>query len=75
MLGLYVGWLAGCMGFVWVHVESFLHSVASPFHSFVSSLWLSTSWISMRVCWFFHSVVSPFHYCVTSQHRLGTQLA
>ena len=23
------------MGFVWVHVESFLHSVASPFHSFV----------------------------------------
>ena len=26
-----------CMGFVWVHVESFLHSVASSFHSFVSS--------------------------------------
>ena len=25
------------MGFVWVHVESFLHSVASSFHSFVSS--------------------------------------
>ena len=25
------------MGFVWVHVESFLHSVASPFHSFVTT--------------------------------------
>ena len=24
------------MGFVWVHVESFLHSVASPFHSSVT---------------------------------------
>ena len=26
------------MGFVWVHVESFLHSVASPFHSFVTTV-------------------------------------
>ena len=25
------------MGFVWVHVESFLHCVASPFHSFVTT--------------------------------------
>ena len=25
------------LGFVWVHVESFLHIVASPFHSFVTS--------------------------------------
>ena len=33
------GWLHGlCVGFVWVHVESFLHSVASPFHSFVTIL-------------------------------------
>ena len=26
------------MGFVWVHVGSFLHRVASPFHSFVTTL-------------------------------------
>ena len=26
------------MGFVWVHAESFLHSVASPFHSFLTTL-------------------------------------
>ena len=26
------------MGFVWGHVESFLHSVASPFHSFVTTI-------------------------------------
>ena len=25
------------MGFVWVHADSFRHSVASPFHSFVTS--------------------------------------
>ena len=25
-------WLTGCMGFVWVHAESFLHGVASSFH-------------------------------------------
>ena len=25
------------MGFVWVHVGSFLHNVASPFHSFVTT--------------------------------------
>ena len=25
------------VGFLWVHVESFLHSVASPFHSFVTT--------------------------------------
>ena len=25
-----------CMGFVWVHADSFLHSGASPFHSFVT---------------------------------------
>ena len=25
------------MGFVWVHVESFLHSVAPPFDSFVTT--------------------------------------
>ena len=30
-------WLAGCMGFVWVHADSFLHCVASPFHSFVTT--------------------------------------
>ena len=28
--------LAGCMGFVWVHADSFLCCVASPFHSFVT---------------------------------------
>ena len=33
-------WLAGCMEFVWVHVESFLHSVASPFHSFVTNIYI-----------------------------------
>ena len=26
------------MGFVWVHVGSFLHRVASPFHSFVTTV-------------------------------------
>ena len=30
-------WLAGCMGFLWVTGFSFLHCVASPFHSFVST--------------------------------------
>ena len=25
------------MGFMWLHFESFLHSVASPFHSFVTN--------------------------------------
>ena len=36
------GWLAGCIrfvcytGFVWLHADSFLHSVTSPFHSFVT---------------------------------------
>ena len=39
-------WMAGCMGFVWVHPDSFLNCVnvnvnvncvASPFHSFVTS--------------------------------------
>ena len=25
------------MGFVWAHADSFLHSVASPLHSFVTS--------------------------------------
>ena len=29
--------MSGCIGFVWVHADSFLHSVASPFHSFVTS--------------------------------------
>ena len=29
-------WVAGCMGFVWMHADSFLHSVASPFYSFVT---------------------------------------
>ena len=28
--------LADCMGFVWVHADSFLRCVASPFHSFVT---------------------------------------
>ena len=28
--------LAGCMGFVWLHADLFLPSVASPFHSFVT---------------------------------------
>ena len=31
-------WLAGCMGFVWVHADSFLCCVASPFHSFATTL-------------------------------------
>ena len=30
--------LAGCVGFVWVRADSFLHSVASPYHSFVATL-------------------------------------
>ena len=30
-------WLAGCMGFVWVHADLFLHCVASPFHSCVTT--------------------------------------
>ena len=30
-------WLAGHMGFVWVHADSFLRCVASPFHSFVTT--------------------------------------
>ena len=29
-------WLAGCLGFVWVNAFSFVHCVASPFHSFVT---------------------------------------
>ena len=29
---------AGCMGFVWEHADSFLRSVDSPFHSFVTTL-------------------------------------
>ena len=29
-------WLASCMGFVWVHADSLLRCVASPFHSFGS---------------------------------------
>ena len=36
-------WLAGCMGFVWVHVGSFLHRVASPFHSCVTTLLTSVA--------------------------------
>ena len=36
---VYANWrLAGCMGFAWVHVESFLHSLACPIHSFVTNL-------------------------------------
>ena len=31
-----LGWLAGCMGFVWVHADSFLHSLAPPLQSFVT---------------------------------------
>ena len=27
----------GCMAFVWVHADSLLHYVASPFHSFVTT--------------------------------------
>ena len=35
----------GCMGFVWEHSDSFLHCVASPFHSFVTTHWVSlASW-------------------------------
>ena len=29
--------MAGCMGFVWVHAGSFLHSVASTFYSVVTN--------------------------------------
>ena len=29
--------LIGCMGFVWVHADSLLRCVASPFHSFVTT--------------------------------------
>ena len=29
------------MGFVWVHADSFLHRVASPFYSFVTTFWVS----------------------------------
>ena len=38
MGGESVRWLAGCMGFVWVHADSFLCCVASPFHSFATTL-------------------------------------
>ena len=38
-----VSWLAGCMGFVWVHADSFLHSVTSPFHSFVTTMGIHSS--------------------------------
>ena len=31
-------WLAGCMEFAWVHADSFLHSMASPCHSFVTTI-------------------------------------
>ena len=31
------------MGFVWVHADSFLHCVASPFHSFVTTMLLPNS--------------------------------
>ena len=30
-------WLAGCMGSVWMHADSFLRCVAPPFHSFVTT--------------------------------------
>ena len=29
---------AGCMGFLWVNGFSFFHCVASPFHSFVTTI-------------------------------------
>ena len=29
------------MGFVWVHADSFLRCVSSPFHSFVTTSWRS----------------------------------
>ena len=32
---------APCMGFVWEHADSFLHCVASPFHSFVTTCFAS----------------------------------
>ena len=31
-------WLAGCIGLVWVHADSLLHSVASPFHTCVTTI-------------------------------------
>ena len=36
-------WLAVCIGFVWVHADSFLQSVASPFHSFVTTTLLNVN--------------------------------
>ena len=33
------------MGFVWVHADSFLHSVASPFHSFVTMMGGLNTWV------------------------------
>ena len=35
------GTAAGCMGFVWVHADSFLRCVASPFHSVLLQVPLS----------------------------------
>ena len=36
------------MGFVWVHADSFLHSVASRFHSFVTAKQKQCAWICCR---------------------------
>ena len=45
------------MGFVWVHDESFLHSVASPFHSFV------TTFINLSRC--------TVHECMENMLQTG----
>ena len=45
-------WLAVCMGFVWVHADSFLHIVASPCHSFVTPVTVTGIWppvVSVRM--------------------------
>ena len=59
------------MGFVWVYVESFLHSVASSFHYFVTtdSQQCQVN-VLMGFVWehadsFLHCVASPFHSFVT----------
>ena len=46
------------MGVVWVHADSFLHCVASPFHSFVTIRSLGVLYRSGHEC-----TVAPGHIC------------
>ena len=60
------------MGFLWVNGFSFFHCVASPFHSFVTTLGNAADptgcmgFLWVESCSFFHCVVSPFQSFVTT---------